>query len=144
MARVGEVARREKHEQQDGVRLLESLGARVFVSGTVRRKGDHPGTMQTPGIPDVEAFLPPPRYQSQPRPASRVLVKWEAKSPVRARAARGGLSTAQLEYRDLCRHAGVHHITGDLTALLTWLVREGYLRADQVPAHRHAEATARE
>jgi hypothetical protein len=26
--------------------------------GTTRRRGDYPGTMQTPGIPDLMAFLP--------------------------------------------------------------------------------------
>jgi hypothetical protein len=48
----------EKHVQRQIVDYLRLIGAEVYVLGTVRRKGDHPGTMQTPGIPDLWAFLP--------------------------------------------------------------------------------------
>lgn len=50
----------EKAVQQQIVHLLRSLGAHVYEIGTRRRRQDYPGTMQSPGIPDLVAFLPPP------------------------------------------------------------------------------------
>jgi hypothetical protein len=47
----------EKAEQQAIVDLLRLIGAKVYILGTKRRKGDYQGTMQTPGIPDLYAFL---------------------------------------------------------------------------------------
>ena len=47
----------EKHVQSDIVKLLETVGAAVYKIGTTRKKGDHQGTMQTPGIPDLCAFV---------------------------------------------------------------------------------------
>ena len=47
----------EKHVQADIVKLLESVGAAVYKIGTTRKKGDHQGTMQTAGIPDLLAFV---------------------------------------------------------------------------------------
>jgi hypothetical protein len=129
MGRDAAMTRRlEKHEQADGVRLLQSLGARVYVSGTARRAGDYQGTNQTPGIPDVEAFLPPPRVR--PGGLARQVLKWECKRPG------GKLSAAQRDYADLCRAAAVAHVSGDLNALIGWLVSAGYLRADQLPYSR--------
>ena len=40
--------------------LLETVGAAVYKIGTKRKKGDHQGTMQTPGIPDLLAFVTVP------------------------------------------------------------------------------------
>ncbi len=113
--------RLEKYEQADGVKLLRLLGAEVYVSGTVRRAGDYHGSMQTPGIPDVQAFLPSTR-RHPPR-----LLCWEVKR------ARGKMSTAQVAYRAHCLAAGVPHVVGDIDALMAWLVEQGYLRADQRP-----------
>ena len=48
----------EKQEQQAILELLRLVKARVYVLGTVRPKGDYPGTRQTPGLPDLEAWLP--------------------------------------------------------------------------------------
>lgn len=48
----------EKSEQSQIVQLLRSLGAQVYVLGNHRRKGDFAGTMQTPGLPDLQAFMP--------------------------------------------------------------------------------------
>lgn len=127
--------RLEKHEQADGVRLLQSLGARVYVSGTHRRSGDYQGTMQTPGIPDVEAFLPPPRWR--PAGLARQVLKWECKRPG------GKLSPAQRDYADLCQQAAVAHVAGDLNALIAWLVGAGYLRPDQLPHDRQPKGVAR-
>jgi hypothetical protein len=64
----------EKTEQAHGVQLLRSLGAKVYVLGGHRRAGDYQGTMQTEGLPDVEAFLP---VRGTRR---RVFLKWECKA----------------------------------------------------------------
>ena len=50
----------EKEIQADIVKLLETVGAAVYKIGTKRKKGDHQGTMQTPGIPDLLAFVTVP------------------------------------------------------------------------------------
>lgn len=125
--------RLERHEQRDGVQLLRTLGAAVYVLGTVRAKGDHPGTRQTPGLADVEAFLPAPPYVipvlgSVPR---GVLLKWECKRTG------GRLRPEQAAYRDECLRCGVAHVVGDLTALMAWLVSAGYLRRESLPHERH-------
>ena len=109
----------EKAEQAAGVALLEALGAAVYVSGTVRRKGDHPGTMQTPGIPDVECFLPPPRRSGG---TAWRLVKWEVK---RAQGSRS--SPAQRAYAARCADAAVAYVVGPASALEGWLRDWGYL-----------------
>jgi hypothetical protein len=129
--------RLERYEQADGIKLLGSLGARVYVVGTKRRKGDYQGTMQTPGIPDVHAFLPVPKYGNRPLPwgQSRRLLHWEVKSDT------GRPSPPQDEYRVLCQLAGVWHVTGNLNALLAALVEHGYIRADQLTAQRQAVIT---
>lgn len=116
--------RLEKYEQADGVKLLRSLGAAVYINGTKRRAGDYQGTMTTPGQPDVHFFM---RSGESP---SR-LVFWEVK---RARGAR--LSPEQKAYAAHCRAAGVDYVCGDLTALMAWLVEHGYLRREQLPAWR--------
>ncbi len=52
--------RLEKAEQSDAVNVLSALG-KVYTLGTRRKKGDHQGTMQTPGISDLVVFLRPPK-----------------------------------------------------------------------------------
>jgi len=118
---------RERGEQDGIVKLLRSLGAKVYVSGTTRRAGDFHGTMQTPGIPDLEAFLP--RRSSQ-GDLSRELLKVEVK------AAGGRLRPEQAEYRDLCGDADVHHVVGGIDDVVAWLIAHGYLRPAQVPHYR--------
>lgn len=133
---------REKVEQAHGVQLLRSLGAAVYVSGTHRKKGDFQGTMQTPGIPDVEAWLPQPPASaglaidwSAVRKSFGVthaprLLKWEVK------AAGGTMSPAQREYQALCVAAGVAHVCGDVDTLIAWLIQERYLKPENVPHYR--------
>jgi hypothetical protein len=121
----------EKVEQAHGIKLLLALGARVYVSGTRRRRGDYPGTMQTPGIPDVEAWLPQPRTRDTRMGGPlRVLLKWECKR------AGGRLSDAQREYQQLCGDADVAHVVGPLDELIGWLIDADYLRPDQVAHYR--------
>ena len=50
----------EKDIQSDVVKLLKTVGAAVYKIGTTRKRGDHQGTMQTAGIPDLVAFVPLP------------------------------------------------------------------------------------
>jgi hypothetical protein len=122
--------RLEKHEQADGVRLLRSLGAAVYVLGTTRRSGDYQGTMQTPGIADVEAWLRCP----QGTLTTMRLLKWEVKR------AGGRLSPDQQAYRQLVEQSTVDYVCGDLNALIAWLIGAGYLRRDHVPHDRHPTA----
>jgi hypothetical protein len=117
----------ERVEQANGVKLLRSLGAAVYVIGTVRPSGDHPGTCQTPGLSDVEAFLPPRAQQP------RRLLKWEIKS------VHGRLRPAQTVYRRYCLETpGLIYVCGTLDALINALMAHGYLRGDQVAVHHHA------
>jgi hypothetical protein len=117
--------RLEKAEQAAGVALLRTIGATVYVLGHARPQGDRPGTMQTPGLPDVEAFLPALAA------APALFLKWEAK-----RSRGGRRSPAQIEYGELCATAGVAYVVGDLDALIAFLIGCGRLRADQVPHDR--------
>lgn len=122
----------EKVEQAHIVQLLRSIGGKVYVSGTVRRRGDFAGTMQTPGIPDVEAFLPAPPDDPH---GAWVVLKVECK-------ARGGrLRPEQAEYRRLCEAAQIWHVVGGLDAVIAWLASAGYVRTDQFPHYRQPRTT---
>lgn len=117
----------EKTIQAQIVALLRAAGGAVFVLGTRRRRGltcprcgafvpsDH-STRQTPGVPDLEAFLPA-RGRS-----GRVLLKVECK------ASGGRLRPEQAAYRALCLEAAVPHLLGGLDAAIAWLAANGYVR----------------
>jgi len=109
----------EKVEQARILELLRAIGAAVYVSGTVRRSGDYPGSMQTPGIPDLCVFLPGP--PGSPPPAYTLLF-------IECKRAGGRLRPAQTIFRDYCEAAGVAHLTGGLDAVLAWLTRGGWVR----------------
>ena len=114
----------ERVIQSHIVQLLRTLGAKVWELGTTRsRKDHHMGTRQTPGLPDVIAFLPT-------KHGERHLLIVEAKAP------KGRMRPAQLEFRDCCLEAHVAHVTGDLDAVIAWLVQTGYLRAENVAHYR--------
>jgi hypothetical protein len=125
----------EKVEQAHGVQLLRSLGAAVYVSGTRRRRGDYQGTMQSLGIPDVEAWLP--RRLSDGDAPARRLLKWEVKAAGAWRA-HTLLTPEQRDYAELCYAAGVAHVCGDYDALVTWLVINAYLDGKNLPHYRPA------
>ena len=57
----------EKEIQADIVKLLKTVGAAVYTIGTKRKKTDHQGTMQTPGIPDLVAFVAVPVWRHDSR-----------------------------------------------------------------------------
>ncbi len=110
------------------MRLWRSLGGRVYIAGTRRRRGDYQGTMQTPGIADLHGFLPPPRYN--PSIATPTLLFVECK------AQGGRLSKDQAEFRDWCVAAGVSHVCGGVDSFIAFLIAGGWLRADQVAHYR--------
>lgn len=116
----------EKAEQANGVHLLRSLGAQVYVLGTRRRSGDYQGTMQTPGVPDVLFFLPP-HVDDSAR-----LVAWECKAP-------GGRASApQIQFQAHCRCSGVDHVLGGLDALIEHLIRRKRLKPSQLAWYKAA------
>ena len=111
----------EKVVQAHVVQLLQTVGAVVYVLGTTRRRGDYPGTMQTPGLPDVMAFLPP-----APR-TPNALVTWKLLC-VECKAIGGRLKPAQRQFQQFCALARVSHVVGDLDAVIAWLIAYGYLK----------------
>jgi hypothetical protein len=120
----------EKVEQAHIVQLLRSIGATVYTLGTRRRRGDYPGTMQTPGIADVFAFLPPKTRQ-----------RWVLLA-VEVKAEGGRLRPEQVRFRELCLWADVAYVVGPLDAVITWLVAEHYVQASQFPHYRQLKASA--
>lgn len=117
--------RPERREQEAIARLLRSLGAMVYVLGTVRRRGDYPGTMQSPGLPDLLAFVPVP-----PDRRLRRFLSVEVKAPG------GRLRPAQAVWRDWCAAAGLAHVIGGLDEVIAWLLAEGVLRREEVAWYR--------
>jgi hypothetical protein len=120
----------EKTVQAQGVTLLRTLGAKVYVLGTTRRRGDFQGTMQTPGIADIFGFLP----EQSPTIPRWTPFWWEVK------AAGGRLRPEQQDFEALCQGAYLTHIVGDLDVLIAFLVRGGWLKADNVPYYRRPAA----
>lgn len=121
----------EKVEQSHIVQLLRSIGAKVYVSGTHRRREDFQGTMQTPGIPDIEAFIP-----------NRCGIGGYRLLKVEVKRIGGRLRPEQQEYQQLCDQASVAHVVGNLDAVIGWLVREGYVKASSVPHYRQPAPTS--
>lgn len=112
----------EKAEQTAIVKALRLVGGQVYVVGTVRPKGDFHGTCQTPGIPDLMCFLPPPPHGRSPRHYHHVFLFVEVK-------ARGGrLRHEQLAFAESCTAANVWDLVGDADVVLAWLTAHGYLR----------------
>ena len=107
----------EKQEQAAIVKLLRSVGGWVYVLGTRRRKGDHPGTMQTPGLPDLFAFVP------NRHPGTERIALWvEVKTPT------GRPSEAQSDFEHGCKVSGTHHVMGGCDDVAQWLKWNGLLR----------------
>ena len=128
MAHAVSVARpSEKVEQAHIVQLLRSIGSRVYVLGTHRRRGDYPGTMQTEGVPDLMVFLP----ARDPETPSRRLFLF-----VEVKAHSGRMRPEQAAFRELCLDADVVHRVGGLDDLIAWLVDRDYVKASNVPHYR--------
>lgn len=108
----------ERTEQAEIVKLLRTLGASVYVLGTTRKRGDFMGTMQTPGIPDLYAVMPP----KQPMVFRHAV--W-----IEVKAANGKLSEAQRQFqRDALLTIGIGYVTGGCDAVIQWLQENGWLK----------------
>ena len=124
----------EKTEQAHIVSTLRMIAGHdaVFTLGTVRKRGDHPGTMQSPGLPDVVAFLPSRRPPGEtPR---RVLLCVECK------ADGGRLSPQQVVFRNLCHDAEIAHVVGTFNAVIQWLCERGYAKPESFSHERQPQA----
>ena len=115
----------EKVEQAHIVQLLRTFGWTVYVLGHPSPSDGrrHRGTGQTPGIPDLLAFGPPPARR-------QVWIE------VKREGQQHRLRPAQVEFRQLCLDAGLAHVVGTLTDVVQWLVGAGYLTERQVPWYR--------
>lgn len=108
----------ERVVQARVVAALRAVGATVLTLGTVRRRGDHPGTQQSAGWPDVGAFMPASRDGRTPRHWLWVECK-----------ARGGrIRPEQAAFAAACQACGIAHLTGDLDVVLGYLQACGYIR----------------
>jgi hypothetical protein len=107
----------EKQEQAAIVELLEAIGAKVYVLGTRRPKGDFQGTRQTPGIPDLYALLPTSTDCDAPR------ALW-----IEVKAASGRMSQAQIDFALACGGRGIAHTTGGQDAVAAWLKYWSFLK----------------
>ena len=100
----------EKEIQANVVELLNAVGASVYRIGTKRRKGDYQGTMQTPGIPDLVAFV-------------HCFELWiEVKRPG------GKMSEAQKEFRRCALEKGAGHVVGGVDEVVDWLKARGVVK----------------
>ncbi len=98
----------EKQEQQAIVDLLRLIGAKVYILGTKRRNGDYPGTMQTPGIPDLYTFC------------GDKCIWIEVKTVI------GRPSEAQREFAYLCEGAGHRYFRGTADGFTAYLRQLGF------------------
>lgn len=150
----------EKVEQSHIKQLLETLGAKVYVLGNHRRKGDFYGTMQTPGLQDLQAFVPRGFTHKDGAPfcrhcrhlmngqggmctaldgACRCVCEADTTYEllfVEAKASSGRLRPEQRELQTFCRQAGVAHVVGTYDAVVAWLLERGYATRDQFPSYR--------
>jgi hypothetical protein len=116
----------ESVEQAHIVTLVRSIAGKPYVLGTRRRKGDHQGTMQTPGIGDVYAWLPAPRLKA----GVPTFVWFEVKGTG------GRLRPEQTEFKQLCEIAGVPHVVGGLDAAIAFLCSGGWISAANLPHYK--------
>jgi hypothetical protein len=118
----------EKVEQQHIVQLLRTFGWTVYVLGHPSPNDGraHRGTGQTPGVPDLLAFSPPPARR-------QVWIE------VKREGQQHRLRPAQVMFRELALDAGVGHVVGTLNNVVGWLVEHRYLTERQVPWYRTQE-----
>jgi hypothetical protein len=119
--RRGVTRQTEKGVQVAVVQLLRAIRSQVYVLGTRRRRGEHQGTMQTPGLPDVIAFLP--------RALGVVFVEVKAPS--------GRLRPEQAAFRESCLAlsydgGSVYHVVGGVDALLPLLRGLNLVRPENI------------
>lgn len=114
----------EKAVQQQIIALLRAVGAAVYVLGTRRPGGDHQGTCQTPGLPDLYAFVPVVAEAT-------VVPLW-----IECKAPGGKPRPEQLAFRARCQQASTPHVLGGLDAVYAWLLEKGVVKEAQVPHYR--------
>ena len=110
----------EKIEQQHIVQLIRSLGGAVYILGTKRRKGDYQGTNQTPGVPDLIAFV------------RRGADCW-LHCYIEVKRKGGQMSEAQQGFQTCALLSGVCHIVGGYADVARALVAWGVMGPEQVP-----------
>ena len=116
----------EKQQQAAIVQLLRSIGADVWVLGTVRRKGDYQGTRQSPGLPDLLACLPDiGRLDLRDGDAVREWLAIECKSST------GRLRPEQQHFQACCQDSDLLHVVGGLDAVIAKLQALGYLKREK-------------
>ena len=122
----------EKTVQAQILHLLRSVGAKVWVTGVPRRRGDFQGAMRTPGLPDLLAFVPPPKPTDP-------FIGWTLLC-VEVKARGGRLREEQADFASCCLNADVAHIVGGLAEVIAWLLRRGLVRDEQLPHYRQESA----
>ena len=129
----------EKAEQQHIVQLLLSIGAAVYVLGHPSPNDGrrHRGTGQTPGVPDLLAFLP---WRA---PLDGLGIEsLERQVWIEVKAAGGKLRPEQETFRERCEKSGVAHVIGGLDAVIAWLAERGYVKASAFPHYRQPKGAA--
>jgi hypothetical protein len=107
----------ERTVQAQIVAALRSVGASPMTLGTIRPKGDRPGTFMSRGWPDLGVWMP----ESQTgHPAHWLWIECKAKG--------GKLRPEQADFRARCQAVGIPHIVGGLDDVLGYLVQHGYVR----------------
>lgn len=122
----------ERVEQEQIKTLIRSVGGKVWSLGTTRRGGDYQGTMQTPGFPDLCAFVPVPTVNA----AGQSLGRQPQLLFVEVKARGGRLRPEQALFRDECGFAKVEHVVGGLDAVLAWMLVRGVVTESSVPHYR--------
>lgn len=115
----------ERTVQAQVVAALRSVGAHVMTLGTVRPKGDRPGTMQSRGWPDVGAFLPAAPRDPRRCDDEQVGPHWLW---VECKAKGGRLRPEQADFARRCHEVGIAHLVGGLDVVLAYLQQYGYIR----------------
>lgn len=108
----------ERVVQQQVVHLLRSVGGKVYILGTRRRKGDFMGTMQTSGLPDLCAFLPI---------RAPLLERWQFLW-IEVKSEGGTLRAEQHEFRAYCMASQIDHVVGGVSEVGEYLLRGGWVK----------------
>lgn len=119
----------ERVEQAHVVQLLRSIGAHVYVLGTVRPKADsYHGTCQTPGLGDLYVILPARDGKWADKPPQPLWIEMKRRG--------GRVRPEQKLFAERCRAAGVAHVTGTCDDVIAYLVQGGWLKASSVAHYR--------
>jgi hypothetical protein len=117
----------EKIEQAHIVAFLRQIGCAVCVIGHPSPSDGRSsrGTGQTPGIPDLWAFLP------ARGPVAAATGVW-----IEVKAAGGQLRPEQAAFRAQCEQCRVAHVVGGLDAVIAFLIDGGWVKSSSLPHYR--------